>query len=416
MSSLIDYLAWRGDIKFEASPWNEVDGLIFAVLSYLNFHGLQDHRGWTLREAKRIDLLIEAQGNSFPLRKKMFDAMAETERFGDCRMHHFIALTDEDVSMQFSAMCIDLPDNTMAVAFRGTDNTLIGWREDFNMSYQTRVPAQQAAAYYLLKAAKLSDKPIRLMGHSKGGNLAVYAGASVPERIQNRIESIWSYDGPGMNLDISRSEGFGRIRDRIRSFIPQTSIIGLLMEYYRPYTVVRSAAKGLEQHDPMTWQVYGEHFEEMESIDRTAGVVCETLHEMLANSTPEQRGAFVDTLFRLADNTNATRMSDILNEKFRSLVKMAGGRKELNPETRRIFNRLIGQAVTLGFGNVVERVRGKNDLDSPGEWSTMDPAELEKQEKTTEPEEEEKPATAAKPRKKKAAEKLESDLDKSGDV
>ena len=373
MANLLDYLAWRGDISFSVSPWNEVDGLLCAVLSYLNFHGLQDHRGWTLREAKRIDLLIEAQGNSFGPRKKTFEAMAETVRFGDCRMHHFIALTDEDVSMQFSAMCMDLPDDTMAVVFRGTDNTLVGWREDFNMSYQTRVPAQQAAAYYLLKAAKLTDRPIRLIGHSKGGNLAVYAGASMPEKIQDRIESIWSYDGPGMNLDISRSDGFGRIRDKIHSYIPQTSIIGLLMEYYRPYTVVHSTAKGLEQHDPMSWQVYGEHFEEMESIDRTASVVCETLHEMLTNSTPEQRAAFVETLFRLADNTNATKMSDILNEKFRSLMKMAGGRKKLNPETRRVFNRLMGQAVTLGFGNVVERVRGKNEKDGPDEWTTMDP-------------------------------------------
>ena len=417
MSNLIDYLTWRGDIPFDVSPWNEVDGLLCATLSYLNFHGLEDHRGWTLREAKRIDLLIEGQGNMFPPRKKMFETMAESARFGDSRMHHFIALTDEDVSMQFSAMCVDLPDGAMAVIFRGTDNTLVGWREDFNMSYQTTVPGQLAAAYYLSKAARLSDRPIRLMGHSKGGNLAVYAGAAVPEKIQKRIEGIWTYDGPGMNLEISRSEGFARIRDRIHSYIPQTSIIGMLMEYYKPYTVVHSTARGLEQHDPMTWQVYGTRFEEMESIDRTASVVSETLHEMLTNSTPEQRGAFVDTLFRLADNTNATRMSDILNEKFRSLVKMAGGRKEVDPETRRVFTRLMAQAVTLGVGNVVERVRGKSEQDGPDEWSTLDPAEAQEiQEKIAEPAPEAPPAPAKKTRKKKTEEKSESDLDKSGDV
>ena len=417
MSNLIDYLTWRGDIPFDVSPWNEVDGLLCATLSYLNFHGLEDHRGWTLREAKRIDLLIEGQGNMFPPRKKMFEAMAESARFGDSRMHHFIALTDEDVSMQFSAMCVDLPDGAMAVIFRGTDNTLVGWREDFNMSYQTTVPGQLAAAYYLSKAARLSDRPIRLMGHSKGGNLAVYAGAAVPEKIQKRIEGIWTYDGPGMNLEISRSEGFARIRDRIHSYIPQTSIIGMLMEYYKPYTVVHSTAKGLEQHDPMTWQVYGTRFEEMESIDRTASVVSETLHEMLTNSTPEQRGAFVDTLFKLADNTNATRMSDILNEKFRSLVKMAGGRKEVEPETRRVFTRLMAQAVSLGVGNVVERVRGKSEQDGPDEWSTLDPAEAQEiQEKIAEPAPEAPPAPAKKTRKKKTEEKTESDLDKSGDV
>ena len=378
MANMVDYLAWRGDVSFDLSPWNEVDALLFATLSYLNFHGLQDQRGWTLREARRIDLLIESTGNTFERRKKMFESMAETARFGEIRLHHFIALTDEDISMQFSAECADLPDGTMAVIFRGTDNTLVGWREDFNMSCQTRVPGQQAAAYYLLKAARHSDRPIRVIGHSKGGNLSVYAAASVPEWVQNRIESIWSFDGPGLNQEVARSEGYERIRGKIHSYIPQTSIIGLLMEYFRPYTVVRAAAKGLEQHDPMTWQVYGTHFEEMESIDRTATVTCESLHELLTNSTPEQRATFVDTLFRLADNTNATRMSDILNEKFRSLVKMSTGTRELDPETLRVFRQLAKQAVSLGVGNFVEHVRRKSEQDGPDEWSTMDADEAEK--------------------------------------
>ena len=177
-----------------------------------------------------------------------------------------------------------------------------------------------------------------------------------------------------MNRQISATEGYQRIRDKIRSYIPQSSIIGLLMDYYTPYTVVRSTATGLSQHDPMTWQVYGPKFEEMESIDRKAEIVCETLHEWLQNSTPEQRGAFVDTLFRMTDTTNASKMSDILNEKFRSLRKMYGGRKEVDPETRRVFNRLIAQAATLWFGNVVERVRGqKEEGVDERHWTTMPP-------------------------------------------
>ena len=378
MANIVDYLAWRGDISLEVSPWNELDGLLMAVLSYLNFHGVQDHRGWTLEEAKRIDLLIEDGGASFEGRKKVFEAMADSARFSGCRMHHFIARTDEELSMQFSAECLDLPDGTMCVAFRGTDNTLVGWREDFNMAYQTQVPAQAAAAYYLTKAAKETDGKIRLVGHSKGGNLAVYAASKATKKVQDQIESIWSYDGPGMNMEMARSKGFQRIQPKIHSYIPQTSVIGLLMEYYDPYTVVHSTVKGLEQHDPLTWQVYGRHFEELPSIDRNAKVVCDTLHECLTNSTPEQRAAFVEALFRMADNTNATKMSDILNEKFRSFRKMYGGRKDLDPETRRAFTRLIAQAVSLGFGNVVERVRKKPEQDGPSEWTTMDPKEQEK--------------------------------------
>ena len=377
MANLIDYLAWRGEFPLSVSPWNEVDSLLCAELSYLNFHGMEDHRGWTLREAKRIDLLMDSDHSLFADRKKVFEQMAESIRFGECRMHHFIALTDEELGIQFSAMCLDLPDDTMAVVFRGTDNTLVGWREDFMMAYQTRVPAQEAAAYYLARAAKVTDRPIRLMGHSKGGNLAVFAAASVSPRIQERIGTIWSFDGPGMNLEMTRSKGFEQIRDKIRSYIPQTSIIGLLMEYYKPYTVVRSSARGIEQHEPLTWQVYGGHFEEMDSIDRAASVTCETLHECLTNSTPEQREVFVDALFRMADGANVTTMTDLLNEKLKSLWKMAGNRKEVTPEERRVFTRLLAQAVALGFGNVVERVRGRSEQDGTDEWSTIDPKEPE---------------------------------------
>ena len=298
MANMVDYLVWRGELSLEASPWNAIDGLLMATLSYLNFHGIQDARGWTMQEAKRLDLVIESPDASFQPRKDAFIGMADSIRFGESRMHHFIAMTDEASSMQFSAMCIDLPDGTMAVAFRGTDNTLVGWREDFDMAYRTWVPGQEAAAYYLTQAANITDRPLRLAGHSKGGNLAVYAASAVPADIQDRIEGIWSYDGPGMNRQVSTGEGYKRIKDKIHSYIPQTSIIGLLMDYYTPYTVVHSVATGLSQHDPMSWQVYGGKFEEMESIDRKAEIVCETFHEWLQNSTPEQRGTFVDTLFK----------------------------------------------------------------------------------------------------------------------
>ena len=376
MANMIDYLVWRGEFPFDVTPWNAVDGILVATLSYLNFHGLQDPRGWTLQEARRADVLQTSPDASFPLRRDAFFGMADSNRFGECRMHHFISMTDKEISMQFSAMCLDLPDGTTCIAYRGTDNTLIGWREDFNMSYQTRVPGQEAAGYYLQRAAELSDRPLRLIGHSKGGNLAVYAAACASPAVQDRIESIWNYDGPGMNREVALSEGYGRIREKIHSFLPQTSIIGLLMEYSKPYTVVRSTASGINQHDPMTWQVYGPKFEEMESIDRTAQVISETLHEWLENSRPEQRALFVETMFDLADATKATKMSEITGAKVRSLLKMVGGRRELDPEERRVFNRLMAQVVSLGLGNAMDRVRRRpeNDIAS-GEWSTLPPEE-----------------------------------------
>ena len=168
-------------------------------------------------------------------------------------------------------------------------------------------------------------------------------------------------------------EGYLRIREKIRSFIPQTSIIGLLMEYYDPYTVVRSTASGISQHDPMTWKIYGPRFETLPAVDQTAIVVRDTLHEWLQNSTPEQRAAFVDALFGMVETTKATRMSDLTGEKLRSMLTMVGNRKEVDPETRRVFTRLMAQAVTLGFGNVIDWVRGRRDNGSEGDWETMSP-------------------------------------------
>ena len=362
MANMIDYLAWRGEFSFDLTPWNPVDALLMANLSYLGFHGTSDGRGWTLAEAQRMDLVQEDRNPAFAERKRMFDALAESNRFGGSRMHHYIALTDPEAEMQFSAMCIDLPDGTMCVAFRGTDNTIVGWREDFNMAYQTIVPAQEAAVYYLAQAAEQTDRPIRLAGHSKGGNLAVYAASGATAEARERIESIWTFDAPGMNVKMSQAEGYLRVKDKIRAYIPQSSIIGLLMEYFRPYTVVRSNALGISQHDPMTWQVYGPRFEEVESgVDHTAVVMRDTLHDWLDNSTPEQRGAFVDVLFRYVETTKATRLSDLTNEKLRSLLVMVGNRKEVDPEARRAFNRLMAQAVTLGVGNVLERVRNRRE-------------------------------------------------------
>ena len=373
MANMVDYLAWRADVPFSASPWNEIDGLLIATLSYLNFHGGRDPKGWTLEEMARIDLLQEGNTGSFAGRKKAFEMMAAGERFRGCRLHHAIALTDAEIEMQFAALCLDLPDGTTCVAFRGTDNTMVGWREDFNMAYTTRVPAQEAAILYLGRAAALSKRPLRLAGHSKGGNLAVYAAAYAKKKVQDRIESIWSYDGPGMNRETSQTEEYQRIKDRIHSFVPQTSIIGMLMDYYEPYTVVRSTASGINQHDPMSWQIYGPKFETLPALDRTACVVRETLHEWLQNSTPEQRAAFVEALFSMAEATNATKMSDLTGEKLKTLLTMVGSRKDVDPEMRKVFTRLMAQAVTLGFGNVIDRVRGRRDDSTGGRWETMTP-------------------------------------------
>ena len=359
MANLVDYMAWRGEFGLEVTPWNEVDALLFATLSYLTFHGTDDARGWSLAEAKRLELLEEQSDGYYPERKKMFLAMADSRRFEDIRMHHYIAETDEQREMQFSAVCFDLPDDTLCVAFRGTDSTVIGWREDFNMSLLKPVPAQEAAKYYLECASKMDERRIRVVGHSKGGNLAAYAAAGVSPEIQERIEEVDSFDGPGMSPDVFQSEGYRRIAPKIRSYVPQTSIVGMMMEYHRPYTVVRSSAVGIQQHDPLTWQVYGPRFERMDGIDETAQTISDTLHDWLKMSDEAQRATFLKAAYQMIESTRATTLNDLMGEKIRSLRSMIASSRDLDPERKKEFNKLVGLLFSAGVGNVIERVRPK---------------------------------------------------------
>lgn len=380
MTNILDYVIWRGDLPLTQYPFNEADALAMACLCYLDFRGISDGTGWTLAEAKRLDLLTPvATSGSWYRRKALFEAMADSKRFADCRMRHYISVTDEDLNMQFSAMCIDLTDDTTCVAFRGTDNTIVGWREDFDMAYRDAVPGQQAARYYLEKVAALHDRPLRIVGHSKGGNLGAYAAATaqLESHDEHQIREVYSFDGPGMKEDVFNSEGYRKILPLLKSFIPQTSIIGLLMNYHRNYTVIHSEATGIAQHDAFSWGVVGTGFVKEEKIDRRAELISETLHEWLDHSTPEQRGAFVEALFKLVEETRATRMSDLLDSRVKSLATMAGATRDLDPETRKVFMHLISEFVTLGAGNVWDRVKDTQIVTGAGNvWEKVTDARI----------------------------------------
>ena len=385
MANLMDYMAWRGEFGFDKAPWNDVDALIMANLSYLNFHGTDDERGWTLAEAKRLDLVRETLVSAFEDRKAQFEAMAETVRFSGVRMHHFITATDEEAEVQFSATCYDMPDGTLCIGFRGTDGTFVGWREDFNMSYKSPVPAQEAAVAYLEKAAALDSRPIRVTGHSKGGNLAMYAAACCRPEVQDRLTDVYSFDGPGLDPEVFSSEGYGRIAGKIRSFVPQTSIVGLLMSYPEPYTVVCSeTSNAIQQHDPMNWQVYGPRFVTRDKVDDSSLMLSETLHEWLNRSKRKDRGRMVDALFDLLDKTRANNFSEIMNDSFRNLLAMAAGTRDMTPEDRKTITKLLRLFLGLGFGNLADRVRLKIPVrKSEGEKKAEDrPAEAETETET----------------------------------
>ncbi|MBR2824534.1 MAG: DUF2974 domain-containing protein [Clostridia bacterium] len=367
MANLMDYLTWRGDLDMGRDPWNHVDALAMANLCYLDFQGISDERGWPLAEARKRQMDQVTAVANYEGRYHQFLAMAETRRFGVIRMHHFLSLTDEEEGLQFSATCYDLPDGTLCIGFRGTDGTFVGWREDFNMSFQTTVPAQEAAVLYLARAAEMDSRPIRLVGHSKGGNLAVYAAArSVPE-VQDRLLQVYSFDGPGMDQEIFDSEGYARVADRICSFVPQSSIVGMLMAYYPKYTVVKSSASGIAQHDPLTWMVQGAKFETMEKIDKNAETISDTLHDLLKKTNRGERAAAVNALFGILENTQVSTFSEMKGEWLRSITGVAQGTRDLSSDARKAVTKLVGLFLSQGFGNLAEKYRVRSAERKSGE-------------------------------------------------
>ena len=349
MANMLNYLDWRGDLTLAADQWNDVDSLIMASLCYINMPQVAE-KMLTVREVADMLPPYEArkgpQSSFFGSCRALMAQCALTERFEQVELHDYVNEVDSEKEIQFSAIMADLPDGARHVAFRGTDSSLIGWREDFSMAFET-VPAQLAAAAYLEKAAQ-DGRKLTVSGHSKGGNLALYAAAHVPEPVQARIERVYSFDGPGLDDATVASEGYARITGKIRSFIPQSSVVGLLLTHFEEYVVVHSNAMGLLQHDPFSWQLVGRRFLEVEQVDRASQVVDQTVHEWLKQSSSEERQLFVNTLFDVLESGNATNVNGLLSD----LPAILGASARLSPSTMWSMGQMIGRLLKIGAGNV----------------------------------------------------------------
>lgn len=359
MPNLLDYLAWRGDLPLQSAPWCDVDSLLMACLCYVQLHEAEGDTRLTPGQMQPPLFRDKIVNRFFEKCRSLYDIMAQSVRFGDIELHHYEDIFDQEREMQFAAVSADLPDGTCLIAFRGTDATLIGWREDFNMSYESPVPSQTEALRYLQMIAGQTERPLRLCGHSKGGNLAVYAATYAPEAVQARIERVWSFDGPGLDDASSACEGYARIKPRITSMIPQGSVIGLLLAYHVNYRVVQAKAMGFFQHDAFTWQIYGPCFVEAEDVNASSRLLDDTLHDWLTHCTPEERKRFVDTVFDILMSTNARTFGEMTDEKLRSLGAMLTATRGVDGDTILLFLRLVSSFLRIGAGNVWEQIRKK---------------------------------------------------------
>ena len=346
MANLLDYLDWRGDLTLEQSPFNEVDNLILAELSFVDFKDIVPGPGKgdsvTLRDAaerffarfpegEKIDMGVLVPG-AIP---DMLRKMADSRRFGDMKLNCFVDWLDVGKGEQFAALAVETGDRALYLSFRGTDDTLAGWKEDFELACMPEVPAQKKATEYVTAVAKqFPRKKIRLGGHSKGGNLAVYSGVFCPESIQKRIIAVWSNDGPGFHTDLLDLPEHRRIADRIYSIVPKSSVVGMLLEHEEDYTVVDSSQQGLMQHDGFSWEVLGDHFVKLRSVTRQGHLNDLTLKEWVHNMPLDQREKFVDGLFTVLSASGAVTLTDLKEESLKAAGAMVRAMKDMEKDTR----------------------------------------------------------------------------------
>ena len=317
MANVLDYLAWRGDIHFSQLGLNNVDALIFSVLSYIRYDGIVSE---DLQLAAPLDTVVKTiLSMPEPVKRclqekdlQLLEAVANSPRYCRVKITFYRNVFDPREEIQFAAVTFLLEDGTAFLAFRGTDNTLVGWKEDFNMSYQTSIPAQRLAQEYVQRFAAATRMKFWLGGHSKGGNLAVFAGAKCGAAIQPRILEVFNFDGPGFMQTMLEEPGYQQLLPRMQTFLPQFSVFGLLLEQDGIQRAVCSDGMGIMQHDPYTWQVSGKEFVYAEDVTESSRFLDKTLTTWLEGLSNEDRGEFCDAIFGLLMLENASQPKDVL--------------------------------------------------------------------------------------------------------
>lgn len=305
VTTVFDYLRWRGDLTFAQDAFNEVDNLILCIIAYLNFRRFPELRSRDADKAVLMSDIVprmtaedEQQGlspnNYIPLMK----LAAESCRFAPVRLFGYETVRDETREMQLDALSFLLPDGTLFCAFMGTDRSLVGWKENLNLSYMDAVPAQIGAVEYVEDMAwRCPERPVRIGGHSKGGNLAAYAAIHIPEALQARMLDAYNNDGPGFRRDVTDTAEYRRIAAKLHTYIPAASIVGVLLEHTEDYTVVVSSSRAIMQHEPLTWGVLGSRFIRQEARSEFGKASDDVVREWLASLSPQERKEFSNALF-----------------------------------------------------------------------------------------------------------------------
>lgn len=356
MGNIVDYIREYGDASFEERPFSDEDALALAQFSYLKLEGavagvLEDEKDVTIGAIRSLstDEKIFADTIFAEKNKALYEEMCKSRRFQNTRANYYVNRIDAEKHSQFSAVSCFLEEDLVYIAFRGTDETLAGWREDFDMACHMPVKCQELSVEYLELAAPKCKGRLIVGGHSKGGNLAVYASLRCHERIRKRIERVYNLDGPGFLPGYFAADVYKEMAVRIRKMIPHASLVGMLFEDNKAYEVVESNGIGILQHDAFTWIIEKGRFVTVQDVYKSWKITGEILNRWLASLSAEQIKSFTEELFSLFDVSEVESVMDFQGNWKKIMSGVAWALGDMDKETRRAMWK-VGKALFKAIG------------------------------------------------------------------
>ncbi|MBR2407905.1 MAG: DUF2974 domain-containing protein [Lachnospiraceae bacterium] len=358
MASLVEYLNWRGDITFAQDSLNAVDALLLSQLTYLDLAGIvgvgEDtctleqaaERFWELHTEEELKQCV-----AFAMRTagELLNAMAKTKRFSGLTLRNYEHRLDRKAEEQFSALEIVLGEQESFISFGGTDDTLVGWKEDFNLCFLFPIPSQTHATEYLERFFSDRKTKIYIGGHSKGGNLAVYSAVNSGKEIREKIERVYNFDGPGFTKDFIESDDYLAMRGVVETWVPESSFVGMLLEHGEDYQVVSSSQNGFLQHDATSWEVQGTEFIKLREVNQGSIQMAEGIKEWVDGLSPEELENFFAHVYQVLTVTDAKTLAELNRERFKSVRSMIHSFHGLDKKTKEIMFALVKIMITTSI-------------------------------------------------------------------
>ena len=363
MDTILEYIERYSDCTFEEMPFNDVDSLILCQLAYLKFDGIVPSVN-SLEDSVVLKDLPQMEGYERIFsdvryekpNRALMKGLLESKRFRTLKMNCFIDMVEREWEMQFSAITYILENGPVYVAFRGTDENMVGWKEDFNMVYLAPVPAQEYSVKYLNTVASRVRCPFIVGGHSKGGNLAIYSAMYCKPQVREKITKVYSMDGPGFRPETLEAGDYVSLADRVVRILPHSSLFGMIFAADLSYRVIESKSIGIAQHDPYNWIVKEDHFMPVKKIYGTRMQMDNALNAWLLSLNEEQVRVFGDTMYHVMLASKTDNLIDLTADWKKSVNGIITAMKEVDEDSKKVLKEVMRAFFEIAANQMKEEV------------------------------------------------------------